>query len=459
MLWIVWLTLGCTCPDFADIPIEDPHGITTDDDRSAIRQAIDDFATWTERESVCVPMVSVHTQVKDSQGDLAGALNAPYRDIQISINSQWSMYSTMIHELCHAIDTTELDIAGTQAEVFTGEGIDPVRYWTQASRHGEDFARFCEYGPRELETLRALDDACGDGPRESPRSTYLNATVYPGFTPSPAATIAVVPFPAPVMLEVPWGERTSIHDLAVIDGALLLAAVERDGGREHLHLARFRPDGSLHDSAAVTLPLLNTVRSWQIAPGHDEALLFADNGYRGRQYFWAAGDPVLQIAPFLRFPWVNHGILTEDEIVLWGSSVWRMSRPFSRWEQSLPPTTAQYAWSYPSSQGPVLYDEQNLWRLEGDQWTAEPMPPADVPTDLYVLGESNGQMLARWGLTLRESGFTSTFARFTPGGEVTLYTDCAVQDLLGGDYRIGWDDRHAVVLHDNGMARWVPLSD
>src|SRR4051812_2349743 len=99
--------LACTCTSFDDMDVVD----ATRDGASAdflgeISRAIDDFASWTGRDGVCVPGVRVVDHVDMMVPEFTGKYQGAHEPIRIDPESEHP-YTSIVHELSHGLDHRE----------------------------------------------------------------------------------------------------------------------------------------------------------------------------------------------------------------------------------------------------------------------------------------------------------------------------------------------------------------
>lgn len=152
----VALAGGCACPDFDDMHVSDPEGLTTAAELGLIRQAISDFARWTGEEGVCVPGIELREELSD--GYAVGTYSGPRKNI---LQVPGSGHSTAVHELCHAIDERMGWMSEDHPRLFPVGHIDPVLYPYRSIQMHESMARICEFGPKGLDLQATLENTCG----------------------------------------------------------------------------------------------------------------------------------------------------------------------------------------------------------------------------------------------------------------------------------------------------------
>jgi hypothetical protein len=157
VLPLVAVLLGsCACPDFDDMQVSDPEGLTTAEERGSIRQAISDFARWTGEEGVCVPAIELREELAD--GYAVGTYSGPRKNI---LQVPGAGHSTAVHELCHAIDERMGWMSEDHPRLFPVGHIDPVLYPYRSIQVHESMARICEFGPQGLDLQATLEETCG----------------------------------------------------------------------------------------------------------------------------------------------------------------------------------------------------------------------------------------------------------------------------------------------------------
>lgn len=452
MVYMLFLA-GCGCPDLADTSIEDPHGIVLTEQRDAIIQAVADFEAWTGRDSVCVSHISVHQQMTDEHGSIAGNYVARYGTINITAKSERYMRTVVFHELCHALDRTELHILETAPELFEDaiRVIDPERYDTPEKWRKEIFAQHCERGPRMLETRRTVDAMCGGATRVSPQSLYLNEEVYPYAQPPVLQQVVPTVIPPARPLALPWGEQFTVQDIAVHGDTLVIVALSQTDEHQRLSVASFDPDGSLRSVAWVSLD--GPQVPWQLALGDGEAILFAASGRYSERYWWQEGQPSLELLPDLPFPEnVNYGFIDGDTLTVWDLEAWEISLSTHHAERIQSEDVV--GWGYPSSSGPLIQGAEGLWRQEGTEWEQTAVPDAALE-DLKLLGGVGDRLLVLW----RTANEHALATLHLPSLESRIYVDCDTPNLLVDDTAYAWSEEYFVVLYEDGTARWVPMPD
>lgn len=215
--------LACArCPTFAEMAVEDPDGVATDDMLTEITTAVTDFAAWTGREGACVPSVEVRADVPEQEpdSDVVGLYQGDHHPILVQADSTLSKHDIVVHELCHAVDYHEELQESWPDGAFPAESVPEDRdYPTEADRAHEAFARACDNGPLDIVAAAALDDACGNAELDEGQA-YMQATVYSEFS-----TTKLDPAPFTVTVDARptlIGSEYDIHSATGFAGEALL---------------------------------------------------------------------------------------------------------------------------------------------------------------------------------------------------------------------------------------------
>lgn len=154
------LSMGCACPTFADMAVEDPDGIAEPAFVAEMEGALADFAAWTAREGVCVPAIEVRARIDTWSEDAVGLYDEPGEPILVEPGAS-EPRRVALHELCHALEDQE-DHTDAHPELFPASDVEiEPGYHTYARRKTESFARRCEDGPAEIGLDLAVEAACG----------------------------------------------------------------------------------------------------------------------------------------------------------------------------------------------------------------------------------------------------------------------------------------------------------
>ena len=177
-MWLVsGLAVGCGCPRFSEMVVTNPEGVAVASDLYEFSRAIAHFEQWTGWNGVCVPELSVRSELRD--GRIVGLYQGPHQPILLATGAG---HSTAVHEMCHAADQRLGWISDDFPEQYPVTHIDPVTYSTRASQVHESFARACEAGPDGLALVRGLEQACGI-PLEHPGYELVLDRVYEAANP------------------------------------------------------------------------------------------------------------------------------------------------------------------------------------------------------------------------------------------------------------------------------------
>ncbi len=150
------------CTPLAEMDVRDRTGDDRGDLVADVEGALSDFATWTGRETVCVTGIDV---VRDQvgSGDHAGLYRGPHLRIDVLASDEWDLQPVARHELCHALDAHEDDLALRREDAFA----DPERLLpADASCEGEQcireaFAHTCAVGPWDTRLDDVHEEVCG----------------------------------------------------------------------------------------------------------------------------------------------------------------------------------------------------------------------------------------------------------------------------------------------------------
>lgn len=182
------LSVGCGCPDLADIEITDPDGVATEGMVEELSQAVEDFAAWTGRDAVCVGELRIQEDVAWHGGDSSpsGRLQPGRKRISIEASGE-NLREIAFHELCHALDHEEQLAWPNRASLDTS--LVPSGSCTDDRCLVEEaFATACEAGPQQAWPLAAVvEDSCG-GPAIQPIWRMLYEEVWVGFPYQPSPT-------------------------------------------------------------------------------------------------------------------------------------------------------------------------------------------------------------------------------------------------------------------------------
>ena len=247
-----------------------------------VESALQRFAAWSDRDSVCVSSVTV---ISSPDGRTAGEYHTGTAALTVSASSD-DPWSSTVHELCHAVDVAE-DLAPDYPSLFDPDTItNRDDYPTRRLRGSEAFARICGSGPQDIERLRVWADDCG----MEVTSADLDALELVRDEVFPLAARSTWDAPS---VETWWGEAWSLPaqdegwtaTRLLADGEQALLLSERSGGgwmRVHV----LEPwDGS--ESATYTFQPCGWVEdcSWDELQAEDGAWLQV-NGERGDGAWW-----------------------------------------------------------------------------------------------------------------------------------------------------------------------------
>jgi hypothetical protein len=142
---------------------------------------VEEFATWTGEEGVCVPRVDIVPVIAEDDR-ISGRYQGPGEPILLAEAEPVSYEITLTHELCHALDH-ELDLSADLEPWLDVAGVEADAYPTKEQRVEEAFALACEQGP-EIATFEAMvADTCGTF--RDPAPTLVRAAAFPGAPPDP----------------------------------------------------------------------------------------------------------------------------------------------------------------------------------------------------------------------------------------------------------------------------------
>ncbi|MES2638868.1 MAG: hypothetical protein V4850_05280 [Myxococcota bacterium] len=189
VLFLPWVLVGCApevpCPTFAETTVGDP-----DEDPAVIetmRAALDEFASWTTREGVCVDRI-VAARGLDTAGRYGGDV------IKVNPLTSRSLERTVSHELCHAWDYVSDHPSLARPDLFLPDTIEELDlYPTEEERIGEAFARACAEGPREAAFAQLDAELCDEPYTFDPAQAWLREHVYDAFVADLDARVDRVP--------------------------------------------------------------------------------------------------------------------------------------------------------------------------------------------------------------------------------------------------------------------------
>lgn len=247
---VLLLLAGCGCPSFEAMDVVDADELAAPEDVAWVEQAIDAFAAWTGEAGVCVPEVQLVEAIDPGSWDLgehqmaAGVYRGPNRAIRVDVDDA-ELWSTTLHELCHALDHEE----GHSAAVpwILPSWADEEVYPEGRYRNAENFALYCELGPQDLGLRRALDAACGSS-SVTPVSAYFADVVFPR-----AVGADVVDTRVPTRATarfLPLRDTGGLHDVAGSPDGYLLLVTPADGDGPVVRLVD-PDDGTILGEVAV----------------------------------------------------------------------------------------------------------------------------------------------------------------------------------------------------------------
>lgn len=455
---LIALLSGCGCPSFDDTEILDKDNLATGEQRDAIARALADFASWSDRDGACIDTIQVSGTLYDEGHHLAGQLNASWGTISVALSDPYWMYQVTVHELCHAVDIAFFDIPETQSHVYDGssDAINPEVYETAAARSREDFADFCEWGPRDLLTLRAIDDACG-GVLESPRSTFLNGEVFPAYQMPPAHGVTAVA-PEPIQLPLP-DDRCDALDAAMWRGELLVVTWGCATDQDTVFVQHFDATGELLGRSTAEP---GRGGPWRIGVDGDDVVVFSDREIT-HIYRWREGEAQLERLPTVnRRPYAD-GITAGGHLWVWnGPDLRRRPLSATRWWAVEGPESGTYA---PGEYAPIAISYtskepsgQRVYRWEDGTWAVHPLQDR-LTDDMRVYAElDGGRLLVQWSTNLEKTGMNYALGTVSEDGATLLVscdeTDSTYSDGTNDTIRV-WDEHALGVIHPDGTLRWL----
>lgn len=142
--------------------VEDPQHLVDLDFANQVLAGIDQFASWTTMEGVCVPSVRIVEELSTKDGTTyAGGYSAAHIPIALSSTTQFPDLIIQ-HELCHAWDDQMDRPSERLTDLFIpDEELDPALYITEREIARETFANICDDGPVEARIYAAIEERCG----------------------------------------------------------------------------------------------------------------------------------------------------------------------------------------------------------------------------------------------------------------------------------------------------------
>jgi len=163
--------VGCRadCPTWDELEVVHVSGEATEAELASYRAKVDEVATWTNLDGVCVPSIQV---VRDHEPPLArhngtvGHYRGQGSPIQVDAGVGTD---TIAHELCHAIDS---DLGGSgsffserYSDAFYEAGQHKPDYvYSERDKVYEGFAETCKVGPGDAVGVGLIEEACGSSP-------------------------------------------------------------------------------------------------------------------------------------------------------------------------------------------------------------------------------------------------------------------------------------------------------
>ncbi len=268
MIALLCILASCSCPSFDALEVLDPSGVANAAQLEAIDDAVRNFASWTDREGVCVPAVEVVSKSDPRMVDgYPGLYQGPGNPVLVAVNETPDVEQTTRHELCHALDGVER-ISDDHPGVFPATEDS---YWGDPA---EQFAYACEEHPRDIEVAMGLHLGCGLGAVAAQESMVLEL-VFPGVAvrDGPLGVVEVAAARTPVTL--PWSGppaavgSSSGRGLAVgtpSDGAgVAFVVLDPAGGR----------------AAEIALGLSAPDARWCLVADTEHAYVFAEDSRSG----------------------------------------------------------------------------------------------------------------------------------------------------------------------------------
>lgn len=270
-----WTACG-ECTPFEEMDVRDRTGDDRDDLVAEVEAAIGDFAAWTGRETVCVPGIDI---VHDQGGvwDYGGLYHGTHRRIDISADAAYPSHDITVHELCHALDENEDDLALRRPEAF-GDPEPLLHPDTTCSDEEtcirEAFAQICDDGPRDTRLEDVHEQACGIEVLQ-PWDRVVQHEVYAAYH-AALEPFAVVPQELPTFLldrtYHPGPEGVAGARLLLVDaGAAELLVVDLDTPDAYASFplpAAEEPEWTLLSGREAALLVLAgpPVRAWRVDP-------------------------------------------------------------------------------------------------------------------------------------------------------------------------------------------------
>jgi hypothetical protein len=320
----MWTLLACACPDFTETEISDVATSPPEGARDAMQAAFDDFVAWTGREGVCVASVSlvdgVTEEAEHTEGMNRAVIGRDDGTVAVSIAADADdVYTTTLHQLCHAIDTIE-GHSTANLDIFTGKGFShDEAYDTRKELAAEGFAELCDYGAWDVGAARHIEEACA---REflASDTRYVQEQIYPDGPRAPV-DIGEVPTWAPsTVVQVPpagWVER-----FASVDGVLVGAGGDYDAELGELFQALFVwDDGEGSPDAKIDLRSYSTLGAEaRFLLAQERAIAVVEVSFGVQPVRFVEIEPRTRALTEWVIPgapsFVDHGVVVDDTLFL-----------------------------------------------------------------------------------------------------------------------------------------------
>jgi hypothetical protein len=279
--------LPAVCPTFDEIAITDPEGVAAEEDMADARAAIDALRDYSGRDGVCVSEVRITALLDDIGGQYSGEL--------IQVTAGGSVRSVTFHELCHAVDRVDGYPSLAHPELFPASSVDvSEHYATEEARAREAFARACDYGPRSVALVEALEATCGRD-LGSERQRFLDANVFSAWedTGTPSEGTVALALERAAVDDVTW-----VNAGPVVGGASVYVVSEDTGAPEVL---RVEP-ATGRVTARVPVPMRAVLLGGDMEP----LVVVAGETTQA----WAlVGDTLVERSGFPAMGWVGGGVV------------------------------------------------------------------------------------------------------------------------------------------------------
>ncbi|MEL6345498.1 MAG: hypothetical protein AAFV53_20485, partial [Myxococcota bacterium] len=185
------LLVGCTCEPLGEI-ISAADFLDGSAEADTALQALVDFDRWTGGDRVCLRDFKLDEirQAHVVDGLLIGGQYRQRSRIVVDNSElQHDVYTTTLHELCHAFDDQHGDISLQNHDIFNGSVLDErvqAFYGNDApQQHTEHFALLCDRGMNLLSGQHRLGGAC-PSTDPTPDVQFILDTVFAGAEEEPS---------------------------------------------------------------------------------------------------------------------------------------------------------------------------------------------------------------------------------------------------------------------------------